>query len=290
MQNRFVTQAQQFQWALDNLAIDSDWVMRLDADETLTPALIEEIRCKLPKLQGDVCGVILKRRHIFLNRWIKHGGRYPLMLLRIWRRGTARIEQRWMDEHMVLLRGRAVTFENDLIDHNLNDLTYYKDKHNSYATREAIDVLVRRYGLADDDEALIDRLASAQAARNRALKRGLYNRLPVWCGPLAYFTYRYILQLGFLDGPEGLVFHFLQGFWYRFLAGAKVMEYDRELALLPDVSTRLDALARLTGYSRDDFVPREGSTKATNSELFPRSPASNSSIGRVGAVDGCTKT
>ncbi|MDR3571717.1 MAG: glycosyltransferase family 2 protein [Candidatus Pacebacteria bacterium] len=148
VEHSFVTQSQQFQWALDNLPIESEWVMRLDADETLTPELIEEIRRRLPGLPRDVTGVNLKRRHIFLGRWIKHGGRYPLTLLRIWRKGAARIERRWMDEHMVLLHGRAVTFEHDFSDHNLNDLTFFIDKHNRYATREAIDVLMKRYRLA----------------------------------------------------------------------------------------------------------------------------------------------
>jgi len=49
-------------------------------------------------------------------------------------------------------------------------------------------------------------------------------RLPLFCRTLAYFLYRYIIRLGFLDGREGLIFHFLQGFWYRFLIDAKILE------------------------------------------------------------------
>jgi glycosyltransferase involved in cell wall biosynthesis len=92
VQHRFVNYAQQFQWALDNFPVETEWVMRLDADETLTPELVEEIGCRLPELPPDVTGVNLKRRHIFLGRWIKRGGRYPLTLLRVWRKGAARIE------------------------------------------------------------------------------------------------------------------------------------------------------------------------------------------------------
>jgi glycosyltransferase involved in cell wall biosynthesis len=251
--HKFVNQALQFQWALDNLPIDSEWVMRLDADEVLTPELVEEIRRRLPGLPPDVTGVNLKRRHIFLGRWIKHGGRYPLTLLRIWRKGAARIEQRWMDEHMVLLHGRAVTFEHDFSDHNLNDLTFFTDKHNKYATREAIDVLMRRYRLGGGDEALTRGSVSGEAAARRWIKERVYNHLPFWFGSLGYFLYRYFIQLGFLDGREGLVYHVLQGFWYRFLVGAKVLEFDRVLSPLADREARLDALARLTGYARDDL-------------------------------------
>lgn len=248
VQHRFVNYAQQYQWGLDNLPIQSGWVMRLDADETLTPALVEEIRHRLPTLPPDVTGVNLKRRHVFLGRWIRHGGRYPLVLLRIWRKGGARIEQRWMDEHMVLLHGRSVTFEHDFSDENVNDITYFTDKHNKYATREAIDVLSSRYGLGASDDAIFTAAASVQATRKRLVKERLYNHLPLWCGPFGYFVLRYVVQLGFLDGTQGLIYHFLQGFWYRFLVAAKVWEYDLTLRGLPSQEARLQALEALTGH------------------------------------------
>jgi glycosyltransferase involved in cell wall biosynthesis len=252
VEHPFVNYAQQFQWALDNLPIETEWVMRLDADEVLTPELVEEISRKLPLLPADVTGVNLKRRHIFLDRWIKHGGRYPLALLRIWRKGAAKIEQRWMDEHMVLLHGRAVTFEQDFSDHNLSDLSFFTDKHNKYATREAIDVLLKRYNLGGADEAPIALIGTPQAAAKRWIKERVYNRLPFWLGPFGYFLYRYFFQIGFFDGREGLIYHFLQGFWYRFLVAAKVLEYDRSLKALPDRQSRLERLARLTGHRTED--------------------------------------
>ena len=248
VQHGFVNYAQQYQWALDNLPVDATWVMRLDADETLTPALVEEIRTRLPGLPPEVTGVNLKRRHVFLGRWIRHGGRYPLVLLRIWRKGCARIEQRWMDEHMVLLHGQSVTFEHDFSDENVNDITYFTDKHNKYATREAIDVLMTRYDLGVSDDAIFAVAASAQAKRKRLVKERLYNHLPLWCGPLGYFILRYLFQLGFLDGPQGLIYHVLQGFWYRFLVAAKIWEYDLSLRALPNAPARLKALETLTGH------------------------------------------
>lgn len=249
----FVTQALQFQWALDNLPLDAEWVMRLDADEVPTDELVEEIRRRLSALPSDVAGVNLRRRHVFLGRWIRHGGRYPVTLLRIWRKGAARVERRWMDEHMVLLRGRAITFDHDFSDHNLSDLSAFTAKHNGYATREAIDILTRRYGLAPVEAALSRNSASRQAAAKRRIKQRIYNRLPFWLGPFGYFLYRYFVRMGFLDGPEGLVYHVLQGFWYRFLVGAKVLEFDRELRPLHDHQARLATLARLAGYKASDF-------------------------------------
>lgn len=248
LKNKFVNYAKQFQWALDNAPITADWVMRLDADEIIEPDLLVEIANKLPKLPADVVGVNLKRKHIFLDRWVRHGGRYPLVLLRIWRRGLGRIEDRWMDEHMVVRGGRTVTFEGGFADHNLNDLGFFTDKHNKYATREAIDVLNQRLRLFPRDEALNSTSASFQASFKRWAKERVYNRLPFTLSATLYFLWRYIFQLGFLDGRSGFVYHFLQGYWYRFLVGAKLMELERSIAHLEDKAEICAELSRLTGH------------------------------------------
>ncbi len=95
--------------------------MRLDADEIIEAGLASKIETELPKLSGDVVGINLKRKTIFLGRWIRYGGRYPLVLLRIWRKGHAKIEDRWMDEHITVSGGRVMTFDGGFADHNLND-------------------------------------------------------------------------------------------------------------------------------------------------------------------------
>lgn len=255
LQNRFINQAQQFQWALDNAPIKARWIMRLDADEVIEPDLINEMRQRMPVLPEDVVGVNLKRKHIFMGRWVRFGGRYPLVLLRIWRRGQGRIENRWMDEHMVVWGGRTVTFNGGFADHNLNDLTFFTDKHNKYATREAIEVLNQRIGLFPRDESLSVGSTSFQAAAKRFLKERVYNFLPFTFSAMAYFLWRYIFQLGFLDGRSGLVYHFLQGYWYRFLVGAKLMELEAGIAHLSDKAEIRRELARLTGLKIDADAP-----------------------------------
>jgi len=249
VQHEFVNQAKQFQLAMDTLPIKTEWTMRLDADEYPLPELIGEIQSRLPGLSTDIAGVNLKRRHIMWGRWIKHGTRYPLILLRIWHTGKGRIEQRWMDEHIVLTEGSSVTFEHDFCDHNLNDLSWWTDKHNRYATREAIDVLNRKYRLFPIDDVMTRKGSITQASFKRFIKEHIYNRLPVFSGPLLYFFYRYFVRLGFLDGKAGLVYHFLQGFWYRFLVEAKVMELDMELKKIATPELQLEKLEELTGYS-----------------------------------------
>jgi len=248
--NRWVNYAAQFQWGLDNAPITTDWVMRLDADEIIEPDLVAEIAAKLSSLPAEVTGVNLKRKHVFMGRWVKHGGRYPLVLLRIWRRGVGRIEQRWMDEHMLLDHGRTVTFEGGFSDVNLNDLTFFTDKHNKYATREAVDVINQKRGLFARDVDLTSDQTSKKAAVTRFIKERIYNRIPFQLSALGYFLYRYIFQLGFLDGREGAIYHVLQGFWYRYLVGAKIFELETAIAGL-DKESALVELTRLTGLRLD---------------------------------------
>jgi glycosyltransferase involved in cell wall biosynthesis len=248
LQNKFINQAKQFQWALDNAPVTASWIMRLDADEVIEADLAMRIRDELPRLADEVVGINLKRKHIFLGRWIRHGGRYPLVLLRIWRRGHGRIEDRWMDEHTIVWGGRTVTFDGGFADHNLNDLSFFTDKHNKYATREAIEIINERRRLFRRDVDLLKQ-GSRQAAIKRWIKEKLYNRVPYQISAPAYFLFRMIPQLGFLDGKEGLVYHGLQGLWYRFLVGAKVQELEAAIAHIDDPKLICAELRRLTGLA-----------------------------------------
>lgn len=244
----FVNQAQQFNWALDNAPITADWIMRLDADEIIETDLQQEILTRLPVLPASVSGINLKRKHIFMDRWVRYGGRYPLVMLRIWRTGYGRVEDRWMDEHVLITSGETVTFDGGFADHNLHDLTFFTDKHNKYATREAIDVLNKRFELFPQNKALNAHSASFQASCKRQIKEKVYNRIPFTISALLYFLWRYIFQLGFLDGRSGLVYHFLQGFWYRFLVGAKIMELEKAIVDKTDKQEIIATLSDLTGY------------------------------------------
>jgi len=212
----------QFQWGLDNCPIETEWVMKMDSDEYVLPELAEEINAKISVLDDDVSGVYIKRRVYFMDRWIKHGGYYPTWLLRIWRYDKGRMEQRWMDEHIKLSSGKTVQFENDLVDDNKNNLTWWTTKHNNYATREAVDILNILYNFVSYDE-VVPNIFGTQEQKKRWLKIR-YASLPLFVRPVLYFHWRYFLKLGFLDGKQGLIWHFLQGFWYRFLVDAKIYE------------------------------------------------------------------
>jgi glycosyltransferase involved in cell wall biosynthesis len=208
--------ADQFNWALQSTGITTPWTLRLDADEVVTPDLAAKILA-LVAADPPIAGVTVDRAMYFLGRKIRWGGMYPVDMLRLWRTGRGRIESRWMDEHTIV-DGPMAHIPGEIADINLNSIGSWTAKHNGYATREAIDQLSRSASTADPAP------LSPQARRKRWIKDNLYARLPLGLRALFYFLYRYVLLLGFLDGWQGLVFHTLQGFWYRFLVDVKIVE------------------------------------------------------------------
>ena len=225
-QHEFVNQAAQFNWALDNLSLETEWVMRLDADEIVTPSLAEEILGVLEQTDVNTSGFLVNRCTYFNRQPIRHGGHYPQYVLRIWRNGQARCEASWMDEHMELLSGSVQCLKNEIHDDNLNNIGWWTDKHNRYATREAIMLLDRKYGFLPKQQESPGEL-KGQSRIKRWLKHNVYIHLPLGWRALLFFIYRLIFRMGFLDGKMGMAFHFLQGFWYRFLVDMKIREVER---------------------------------------------------------------
>lgn len=221
----FINQAVQFNWALDNINIETKWVLRLDADEQVTTELALEIERTLEEHNNDdVNGFELKCRVIFMGRWIRHGGTYPLIIVRLFRYGFGRIEMRKMDEH-TLIEGRILRLNNDLIHHDFKGLYEWINKHNKYSMRECQEYFERR---KQQEEQMKESITGSQRQRKRFLKNGVYYKLPLFLRAHLYYIYRYYIRLGFLDGKEGKIFCFLQAYWYRFLVDAKIYENDKE--------------------------------------------------------------
>lgn len=225
--NKWVNYAVQFNWALENLPIDTEWVMRMDADEYATEGLQSKIKKEISTVDYSVSGIYIRRRIYFMGRWMRHGSIYPAWMLRIWRNGKGYCEKRWMDEHIKITEGTTISLYEDIVDDSRKGLGWWTEKHNGYATREAIDMLNLKYKFLRYDD-IPARLSGTQEQRKRWLKEKLYARVPLFARPFLYFIYRYFIRLGFLDGKEGLVFHFLQGFWYRFLVDAKIYEIEKK--------------------------------------------------------------
>jgi len=238
--------ALQFNWALDQLRLDGeDWILRIDADEVLTDELICEIQQKLPLLSSDIHGVNFGRKITFQRKLIRFGGVGKNKVLRLFKYGYGRSQSHWMDEHIKVL-GEIVTFKESIIDDNLNNLTWWTAKHNNYASREAVELLLIQFPeFRKDNEVLGDSKTSLRP--KRWIKEAVYSKLPFGARAFFYFSYRYFLLLGFLDGFKGFEFHFLQGFWYRYLVDAKVVEVI-EYAKRESISIK-DAIKRVLGIA-----------------------------------------
>lgn len=212
----FTNQADQYNWALANLPNESEWTMRLDADEYIDPDLAQRLAVIINELPAAVTGIILNRRHMFMGKWIRFGGRYPMYLLRVTRKGQGFAETRLMDEHLGVRSGELIRVAGGFYDDNRHSIARFIEKHNNYAERQA-KVELARYDEVEKSGLTIP----MQARLKRWIKLVLYDRLPFEVSSLLYFILRYIFQLGFLDGRAGFAYHFLQGFWYRYLVGLK---------------------------------------------------------------------
>ena len=213
--------AKQFNWALDYVEKETGkgesekgegWILRLDADEYLMPVTCEKLKEELPKLSEDVAGLTLELKRRFCGREIRHATN-GIRLLRIWRAGHGRSEERAMDEH-IEVDGKVIDFDGAFYDDNLNDMDWWREKHRGYAKREAADAL-----------------AFARGEIHFKPAKETYYRMPRYLRALIYFAIRYFLKGGFLDGYGGWMWNFWQGLWYRFLVDREIgrMRCERRL-------------------------------------------------------------
>ena len=227
----FETHARQWSWALANLPISTKWVLALDADQQITPELGAELEglFSSPEAIGqEVEGIYIKRRQIFRGRWIKHGGYYPKYLLKLFRTDRVKLDPTDLVDHHFYVCGKTMKLKHDLVEENSKEdrISFWIEKHNRYATSLAREELQRRHGARP--EPIQRSVLGTPDQRTLWLKRVWY-RCPVYVRPFLYFVHRYFLRLGFLDGKEGFIFHFLQAFWFRLLVDINLDELESEV-------------------------------------------------------------
>lgn len=218
--HRFEGYPQQRNYSLVSLPIDTEWVFFLDADEWLTEELKKEIEIVLAN-GPQVDGFYMKRRLIWMGRWIRRGY-YPTWILRLFRRGKAYCGERSVNEHMVV-EGQVSYLQHDVIHEDRKGLGEWIAKHNHYAELESQELA--KSSLSHTD--ITPHFGGSQAERKRWLRIRIWERLPLLIRPFFYFSYRYFLKGGFLDGKEAFIYHFLQGLWYPFLIDVKYLEMKR---------------------------------------------------------------
>jgi glycosyltransferase involved in cell wall biosynthesis len=221
----FENYAAQRNWALDNLPLDtSSWVLHLDADERLTPTLVDELNTVLDRVAPDISGFLLRKRTMFMGRWMRHGGHYPSYHLRLFRRGRGRCESRLYDQHFIVAGGVG-RLKHDYLDVVSSSLLTWTMRHARWASMDAREMANPHVG----GHHVVPDVFGTPIERRRWWKN-LYGQGPPFARALGYWLYRYFFRLGFLDGTEGLIFHFLQGFWFKFLVDAMIYEQNRAAA------------------------------------------------------------
>ena len=197
------------QWVLETVAIDTPWVLLLDADEVVPSPLWEEISRVVHYPDALDAYLITKGFH-FLGRRIRHGG-FSHSAVLLFRTGRARFEHLFEDEpsgldmeihERVVVDGRIGRLDTPLIHEDFKGLEAYLSRHNKYSTWEAgvryQYLTTGRYG----EDTIIPRLFGNSQERRRFLK-ALIIRLPL--EPQLWFLYHYVFRLGFLEGRPGLI-------------------------------------------------------------------------------------
>jgi len=155
------------------------WILSLDADEEVEPALADEIRCVVVA-NPSIAGFWIPRKNFFLGRWIKHGGFYPDRKLRLFRSGQGQFEDRLVHED-IRLGGTSARLRHHLLHHAYPTLEKYIDHMNRYSSLGA-------------------EMANQKRARS-------FSFIDIVVRPKLTFFYNYVLRGGFLDGREGLLLH-----------------------------------------------------------------------------------
>ncbi len=218
----FIDYGSQRNWAQQNLPIRTEWVLHLDADERLTPELVTEINQTMANPDPQVDGYLLRKRTFFMGRWMRHGGHYPAFHLRLFRKSKGSCENRKYDQHY-LVDGRVSQLQNDYIDVVCSDLTTWSMRHVRWAGAEAAEIAEDVVG----GHQIEAKLGGTAIEQKRWLRSRFYQRWPPFWRAFLYWFLRYFVRMGFLDGKEGMIFHFLQGYWFRFLVDSIL--YERSL-------------------------------------------------------------
>jgi glycosyltransferase involved in cell wall biosynthesis len=211
-----------FQWGLDNLAIRNDWVLILEADQAVTPALREELIALFARPEIKENGFYLRRRQLFRGTRLRFGGYGRKYMLKLFRRGFGELDPLEQDTR-VYVRGPVGRLRAPLEEWNRKEdaILFYLEKHLRYAEAFAREEYERRTkGIR-----FKGRVRLFGTPDERVLwAKTLYYRLPLFVRPTLYFAYRYFLCLGILDGLNGFIFHFLQAFWFRLVVDLRLRE------------------------------------------------------------------
>jgi len=227
----FRTYKDQRNWALRNLPIKTEWVLFLDADEYISDCLREEIEGVFENVLDGVDGFGIKRKFYFLGKWIRYGDIYP-SLVRLFKKGkTHYIETDGFREKAVV-KGFVSKLKNPIIHDDKKGLTEWIAKQTHRAFIDAEERFMNIKGkkpnsiLNNNNSVNI----TVEESKRIWLSLKILSRTPYKIRPLAQFLYRYIIRLGFLDGWQGFIYHFLLQLWRPLMVEAfyEELRYKKE--------------------------------------------------------------
>lgn len=226
----FETHTLQWSWALESLPIRHEWVLALDADQRVAPGLKEEMIRLFSPDQGnlkELDGIYIRRKQFFRGQSIRWGAHRSKYLLKLFRRRTVLIDEHDLVDHHFHVTGKVAKLKGELIEENRkeDDIAFWIEKHNRYAVLHAREEWLRRRNGAPWP--VQPSLFGTPDQRSIWFKKR-WVRLPLYLRPGLYFLYCYLLRLGFLDGKQGFVFHFMRTFWYRLLVDIHLDDLSRE--------------------------------------------------------------
>lgn len=222
--NPFENHPKQWDFALKHFDVQTPWIIGLDADQIVTPELFQLLLHFRDEDHQDVNGIYFNRKNFFKGKWIRYGGYYPKYLLKMFRSKTGYSDLNENMDHRFIVPGKtAIWKKGHILEENLkeNKISFWIAKHNRYSDQIAMEEIERRANLRG--QTLAPRFWGSPDERNAWLKR-LWWKLPLGLRPFLYFSYRIIFQLGILDGSTGILYHFLQGFWFRLIVDVKIKE------------------------------------------------------------------
>lgn len=222
--NAFENHPKQWDFALKNFNITTPWTIGLDADQIVTPELLQMLMAFKDDDFRHVNGIYFNRKNYFKGTWIKYGGFYPKYLLKMFRTNVGYSDLNENMDHRFIVTGQtAIWKKGHIIEENLkeNEISFWIAKHNKYSDLTAHEEVERLYNLRSQSNQ--PKFWGSPDERIAYLKK-LWWKLPLGLRPFLYFTYRIIFKLGLLDGSNGILFHFLQGFWFRLIVDVKIKE------------------------------------------------------------------
>lgn len=221
----FENYSKQRNWAFENLPLKYEWILNMDADHRLTPEFKTDINCLFSDgLPEQINGVLSSRKTIFMGKWIKYGGHYPTYHATLFRKGFGKCEEKLYDQHFKV-EGEVIKIKGDVIDLITDSLSTFTTRHDKWSNLEALEQFE---SIHIANNTIKGSLRANNPIAKRRYFKNIYQSFPLFVRPLLYFFIRYFLRLGFLDGKRGLIFHFLQCFWFRFLIDAKIYELKKK--------------------------------------------------------------